>query len=109
MSEEVLATAEELRQASAAYTNDTRSFHEKNTEWIQWFSKRGVRLLKDAIQFGQTSISVYIPYQPTTRDAEKGLGLLRKQVHPMLPGCAIHFIEEELEGETHCTMLIEWK
>ena len=112
MSEEVLATAEELREATgraiSALANDTRSLQEKNAEWIQWFSKRGVRLLKDAIQLGRFSLTVDVPYQPVSKDAEKSLGLLRKQIRPMLPGCEFHFIEEVYEGVNQCTMLIDW-
>jgi hypothetical protein len=112
MSEEVLATAAELREATdkanSALVIDTRSFQEKNTEWLQWFSKRGVRIFKDAIQFGKYNITVDIPYQPDNKDAEKSLVDLRKRLRPMIPGCSIHYIEEVYEGQMFCTMLIGW-
>ena len=112
MSEEVLATAQELREATerirSALATDPRTFQEKNADWIQWFSKRGVRLLKDATQLGNYSLTVDVPYQPVSKDAEKGLGLLRKQIRHMLPGCEFYFIEEVYEGVNQCTMLIDW-
>jgi hypothetical protein len=113
MSVEVLATATELREATdkaiSVLAIDTRSLEEKNTEWLQWFSKRGVRLLKDAIQLGKYSLTVDVPYQPSSKDAEKGLMVLRKQLRHMIPGCSVNFIEEVYEGQTFCTMLIGWE
>ncbi len=113
MAEEVLATVQELRDATdrAIQTRDSeyKTNDEKNTEWLQWFSKRGVRLLKDAIQFGKYSISVDLPYQPDTKQDEKSLMRLRKQLQQLIPGCVIDYIEEELEDTTQYTMLISWE
>ncbi len=112
MAEEVLATVQELRDATD-HILKTKAMHqtldEKNSEWLQWFSKRGVRLFKDAIQFGKYNITVDVPYQPVNKDAEKGLVDLRKRLRPMIPGCSIHFIEEVYEGVTICTILIGWE
>ena len=112
MSEEVLATVRELREATDHVLKTKpmdQTLDEKNNEWIQWFSKRGVRLFKDAIQFGKYNITVDVPYQPVNTDAEKGLVALRKLLRPLIPGCSVHFIEEVYEGVTICTILIGWE
>lgn len=111
MSGNVIATAEELRDATdwSLDNPDKKSFHEKNTEWLQWFEKRAPRILKDATRIGRYSATVDVPYQPDNKDAEKGLVDLRKRLRPMIPGCSIHFIEEVCEGVTICTILIGWE
>ncbi len=111
MAQNVIATVEELRDATdwSLDNPDGKSFHEKNTEWLKWFDKRGSRILKDATLLGRYSATVDVPYQPSTSEAEKGLVELRKKLRPMLPGCSVHFIEEVYEGVTICTILIGWQ
>jgi hypothetical protein len=117
MAQNVIATAEELQEATRRVlkNSDTRTIQEKNTEWIEWFEKRAVRLFKDATQLGRYSLTVDIPYQPTTPESKKGLVALKSLLRPMIPGCGIHYIEEQYTDYTNaaentmgCTMLIEW-
>ena len=110
LQQEVIATAEDLQQATRRVlsTPDTRTIQEKNTDWLQWFEKRAVRLFKDATQLGRMNLTIDVPYQPDTIDNEKGLVDLRKRLRPFIPGCAIHFIEEVYEDNTYCTILIDW-
>ena len=110
MTDEVLATAQELREASqrGLERQGWTSNAEKNEQWLDWFGKRGIRLLKDATALGKWYVNVDVPYQPTTQQNQNDLVALRKRLRRMLPGCQIHFIEEEYEGETFCVFQIEW-
>ena len=117
MAQNVIATAEELQEATRRTVKnpDTRTIQEKNTEWIEWFEKRAVRLFKDATQLGRYNLTVDIPYQPTTEETKKGLVKLKSLLRPIIPGCGIYFIEEQYTDSTSasentmgCTMLIEW-
>lgn len=111
MTDEILATAQELRDASqrGLERQGWISNAQKNEEWLEWFSKRGVRLLKDATGLGKLYVNVDIPYQPATKQDENDLLALRKRLRRMLPGCRIDFVEEEYEGERVCVFQIEWK
>ncbi len=111
MSDEILATAQQLREASQrglellGYKSNT----EKNNDWLEWFDKRGVRILKDATSLGKWYVNVNVPYQPATKQDEKDLVVLQKRLRKMLPDCEIVFIEEEYEGEKVCVFQIEWR
>ena len=110
MPDEVLATAQELRDASqrGLERRGWTSNAEKNEEWLEWFTKRGVRMLKDATALGKMYVNVDVPYQPTTQQDQNDLVALRKRLRRMLPGCEVVFIEEVYEGESFCVFQIEW-
>lgn len=110
MADEVLATANDLREASQAGVEHRSwtSNAEKNEEWLAWFAKRGVRLLKEATSLGKMYMNLDVPYQPATEQDQNDLVALRKRVRRMLPGCEVVFIEEEYEGERICIFQIEW-
>jgi hypothetical protein len=110
MADEVIATAQDLCEASQGGLERQNWFSnaEKNEEWIAWFKKRGVRMLKDATALGKWYMNVDVPYQPATEQDKNDLVALRKRVRRMLPGCEVVFIEEEYEGEKICVFQIEW-
>ena len=110
MSDEILATAQQLREASKRGLEllGYKSNAEKNNDWLEWFDKRGVRILKDATLLGKWYVNVNVPYQPATKQDEKDLVILQKRLRKMLPDCEIVFIEEEYEGEKVCVFQIEW-
>lgn len=110
MPDEIIATAQDLRQASQRGLEHQGwvSNAEKNEEWIQWFQKRGVRILKDATALGKWYVNVDVPYQPATQQYQTDLVALRKRLRRMLPECEVVFIEEEYEGEKVCVFQIEW-
>ena len=110
MSDEILATAQQLREASQRGLEllGYKSNAEKNNDWLEWFDKRGVRILKDATLLGKWYVNVNVPYQPATKQDEKDLVILQKRLRKMLPDCEIVFIEEEYEGEKVCVFQIEW-
>ena len=111
MSDQILATAQELRDASqrGLERQGWSSNAEKNEVWLDWFQKRGIRLLKDATALGKWYVNVDVPYQPATQQDQNDLVALRKRLRRMLPGCDVVFIEEEYEGEKICVFQIEWK
>lgn len=110
MTDEIIATAQDLREASQRGLEQQgwTSNAEKNEEWLAWFVKRGVRMLKDATALGKWYINIDVPYQPTTQQDQNDLVALRKRLRRMLPGCEVVFIEEEYEGERVCVFQIEW-
>jgi hypothetical protein len=110
MANEVLITADELREASRQGLEHQgwASNTEKNEEWLEWFVKRGVRMLKYAAAFGKMYVNIDVPYQPVTEQDQQDLITLRRSLRRMLPGCVIVFIEEEYEGERICVFQIEW-
>ena len=110
MADEVLATAQDLCEASQGGLERQSWFSnaEKNEEWIAWFVKRGVRMLKDATALGKWYMNVDVPYQPATEQDQNDLVALRKRLRRMLPGCEVVFIEEEYEGQRVCVFQIEW-
>lgn len=111
MSDEMIATVQDLRKASQQGLEHQGwlSNAQKNEEWILWFQKRGVRILKDATALGKWYANVHVPYQPVTPYDQKDLVALRKRLRRMLPDCEVVFIEEEYEGENVCVFQIEWK
>lgn len=111
MSDEILATVQELREATqhGLEQQGWTSNQEKNEAWLNWFRKRGIRLLKDATQLGKGYVNVDVPYQPTTQQDQNDLVILRKHLRKMLPGCEIVFIEETYEDDSICVFQIEWK
>ena len=111
MAQNIIATVKDLQEATqwSLANPNTRTIQEKNNEWLQWFEKRAVRLFKDITKLGRYSLTVDVPYQPNSSDAEKGLIELRKKLRPMIPGCAIHYIDEVYDGVTICTMVIGWE
>ena len=107
--EEIFATADELRQVTKrSIEQNTRSLEQLSAEWFDWFTKRGVRLLKDATSAGRYHCTLHIPYQPLTREHKQGLTRIKRTLQAMLPGCAIEFMEEETYETPYIFILIDW-
>lgn len=107
--EEIFATVNELREATKYSIEKVKGDIEtQTTEWLEWFSKRGVRLLKDATSAGRFHCSLHIPYQPLTRAHKQGLTRIKRRLQAMLPGCAIEFMEEETYETPYIFILIDW-
>jgi hypothetical protein len=107
----IIATGDMLREATrVGKEGRPASQEERNAEWLAWVDKRMVRMLKDACSFGRSSVTLDVPYQPTTKEDERGLVALRRQLRRLLPGCEIHFYEEKDEetDQSVCTMIISW-
>lgn len=109
--EEIVATADELRAATNhARAKEKGTLEEQTTEWLEWFSKRAVRFLKDTTSMGRFQLAVHLPYQPLTRSHERGLLQIKRALQAMLPGCSIDFMEEEEDEETprNVWLSIDW-
>lgn len=49
MSEEIIATVNELAEATRQTLFDTRTNEEKMAAWITWFNKRAPQMLRDSV------------------------------------------------------------
>ncbi len=103
----MIATAEELREASEMYrvSRKEKSKEELLRSWEKNFEKSVDRVIKDAVRVGAEVCSVQLPWQPGKnkqkfmRDTRiDGLDL-RVWVESRLPGCKASYVEEEFEEE----------
>jgi hypothetical protein len=122
MSEEIIATAQELAEATRQALFDTRPKEEKMSTWVAWFKKRGPQLFRDAVSKGSWNLYLQLPYAPipaktpgkimyymvTIDDKQKKL---EDWLAEQLPGCKIEFVDiedEEENGKSEMLLEISW-
>ncbi len=102
--EDILATAEELRNATQwglgrAVKEATRE--EQCNEWLDWLRKRANKLFKDAAIRGQYHVTLELPFQPLSwvdgEEDKEALYRMARKLARQMPGCVISFTEEEWE------------
>lgn len=114
MSEEsipdTIASAEELYAASKHYKKLLKSMdkNELITEWLEWFEKRGEKLLKEAVKKGYFSLELDLPFQAKTKEERMLYKKIIKNLQYMLPNCDIQLTETESEDEMVYKVEIDW-
>ncbi len=105
MDDDILATAEELRDATRwglgrAVNKATRE--EQCNEWLDWLRKRANKIFKDAAIRGQYHVTLELPFQPASwvdeEEDKAALYRMARKLARQMPGCVISFTEEEWEG-----------
>jgi hypothetical protein len=76
--------------------------------WIRWFSKRGHKYLTDAAKNGYSEATIDLPYEIASVFHMPSLILIKKNMAPLFPGCAIQFIEDEYNSKPICRLVISW-
>ncbi len=76
--------------------------------WIRWFSKRGHKYLSDAAKNGYYEATIDLPYEIASVFHMPSLILIKKNIPPLFPGCAIQFIEDEYMSKPICRLVISW-
>lgn len=76
--------------------------------WIRWFSKRGHKYLSDAAKNGYYEATIDLPYEIASIFHMPSLSLIKKNMAPLFPGCAIQFIEDEYMSKPICRLVISW-
>ena len=109
----MIATADELRAATAFYLGKLQELQKSNDErcadWIDWLRRRAGKLFKDAAALGRYSVVLDPPFQPRGAEEVATLGAFGRRVKPLFPGCAMWVNEEEdAEGVVSYTIEISW-
>jgi hypothetical protein len=105
-----LATAEELYTASKHYKKLLKSMDKNDliTEWLEWFEKRGEKLLKETVKKGYFSLELDLPFQAKTKDECMLYKRIIRNLQYMLPNCDIQLTETEYEEYMVYKVEIDW-
>ena len=103
----MIATAEELREASKIHREARRekSKEELLASWVKNFEKSADRSIKEAVRVGLEQCSVQLPWQPGRNHPKfvrqtkiEGIDL-RTWVKQQLPGCDVAYVSEEFDED----------
>lgn len=109
MEYKVIATADELREATESFLLKSKGTREEmNTKWIEWFMKRSEKMLGDTVRKGLYEMTLDLPYQPAGIHDFKELKELAKILRQLLEGCNIQFVEEEYNNQLIYKVEISW-
>jgi hypothetical protein len=106
----ILMTGEELHRMTMHYRRKPeKSMEMKCADWMYWFEKRYEKIFKDAAARGEFSVTLPAPYQPAGPAEQGPLRWMRGELRRRLPGCSVHFIEEECDGKVLYFVEIGWR
>jgi hypothetical protein len=107
---DTIASAEELFAASKHYRKLLKSMdrNELIIEWLEWFEKRGEKLLKEAVRKGYFSLELDLPFQARNKEECMLYKKILRNLQYMLPNCHIQLTETEYEDEMMYKVEIDW-
>jgi hypothetical protein len=114
--EDVVVTAEELRELTREAMRSTKTREEKLEAWWDWFLKRGPGLVRESVKRGYFRTCFDLPFQPLrlpSGDCDHSSyrftngRVLSKRIREMFPGCSVEYVEEESDEPEGWVFILE--